>query len=114
MVSVGTRNASAISSVDRPPRVRRVRATWASSASAGWQQVKISSSRSSGKLAGSGTVASDSAVSSRASSFVFAASTRWRRIWSMARFRAVEISQPTGLPGSPSRGQRSAAIANAS
>ena len=32
----------------------------------------------------------------------------------MARFRAVEINQPTGLSGSPSRGQRAAAIANAS
>src|SRR5215472_3179653 len=32
----------------------------------------------------------------------------------MARLRAVVISQPVGLAGSPSRGQRSAAIANAS
>src|SRR5439155_5639088 len=48
MVAVGTRNARAISSVSRPPRVRRVRATCASSASAGWQQVKMSRRRSSG------------------------------------------------------------------
>ncbi len=34
--------------------------------------------------------------------------------WSMARLRAVAISQPIGLAGSPSRGHRSAAIANAS
>ena len=34
----------------RPPSVRRVSATWASMASAGWQQVKMSSSRSSGKV----------------------------------------------------------------
>jgi hypothetical protein len=32
----------------------------------------------------------------------------------MARLRAVVISQLAGLEGTPSRGQRSAAIANAS
>src|SRR6185437_807329 len=32
----------------------------------------------------------------------------------MARLRAVLTSQPVGLDGSPSRGQRSAAMANAS
>ena len=32
----------------------------------------------------------------------------------MARLRAVVISQPAGLAGTPSRGQRSAAMANAS
>ena len=42
MVVVGTRNARAISSVVRPHSVRRVSTTWASGASAGWQQVKIS------------------------------------------------------------------------
>ena len=40
IVASGTRNARAISSVPSPPSVRRVSATWASSASAGWQQVK--------------------------------------------------------------------------
>ena len=44
----GTRNARAISSVSRPHRVRRVSATCASGASAGWQQVKIRRRRSSG------------------------------------------------------------------
>ena len=39
IVGSGTRNARAISSVVRPPSVRRVSATWASSASAGWQHV---------------------------------------------------------------------------
>ena len=48
MVASGTRKARAISSVVSPPSVRNVSATWASSASAGWQQVKTSSSRSSG------------------------------------------------------------------
>ena len=42
-----TRKARAISSVVSPPSRRRVSATWASRARAGWQQVKISRSRSS-------------------------------------------------------------------
>jgi hypothetical protein len=37
MVASGTRKARAISSVLSPPSVRSVSATWASSASAGWQ-----------------------------------------------------------------------------
>ena len=49
IVSSGTRKARAISSVRSPPSARKVSATCASSPSAGWQQVKISSSRSSGK-----------------------------------------------------------------
>ena len=47
MVSSETRNARAISAVSRPPRARSVSATCPSNGSAGWQQVKISSSRSS-------------------------------------------------------------------
>jgi len=47
MVSSVTMNARAISAVVSPASVRSVRATRASSASAGWQQVKISRSRSS-------------------------------------------------------------------
>ncbi len=47
MVSSLTMNARAISAVVSPASVRSVRATRASSASAGWQQVKISRSRSS-------------------------------------------------------------------
>ena len=111
IVSSGTRNARAISSFVRPPRVRSVSATWASSASAGWQQVKRSSSRSSG-IAVSPT--SSSVVVFTSSRRSFAASVRSRRIRSIARFRAVVTSQARGLPGVPSRGQRSAAIANAS
>ena len=48
IVATGTRNARAISSVSRPPSVRSVSATCASSDSDGWQQVKISRRRSSG------------------------------------------------------------------
>jgi hypothetical protein len=47
IVSSGTRNARAISPPVSPASVRRVSATCASRPSAGWQQVKISSSRSS-------------------------------------------------------------------
>ena len=48
MVGSLDRNARAISAVVSPASVRRVRATLASSDSAGWQQVNISRSRSSG------------------------------------------------------------------
>ena len=44
---------------------------------------------------------------------VFAASVRSGRMRSIARLRAVVISQARGLAGVPSRGQRSAAIASA-
>ena len=47
-VGSGSSSARAISGTVRPPTSRRVSGTWASSASAGWQQAKISSSRSSG------------------------------------------------------------------
>ena len=58
MVGAGTRKARAISSVERPPSVRSVRATCASSASAGWQHVKIRRSRSSGTDASSAAACS--------------------------------------------------------
>src|SRR5256886_3086958 len=117
IVGSGTRKARAISSVVNPPSVRSVNATCASVASAGWQQVKTSSSRSSGNVVvssndtWSGSAASAAAASSRP---VFAASVRSRRMWSIARLRAVVTSHAPGLRGVPSRGQRSAATANAS
>ena len=55
MAGSATRNARAISAVLSPPSVRRVSATRAAGSSAGWQQVKISRSRSSGiVLSGAG------------------------------------------------------------
>ena len=48
IVSAGTRKARAISSVVSPATARSVSATCASMASAGWQHMKTSSSRSSG------------------------------------------------------------------
>ena len=112
IVGSATRKARAISGVVSPPSVRRVSATCASVASAGWQQVKTSSSRSSGKVVVSSMVSS--VASATSSCRVFSASVRLRRMRSMARLRAVEISQAPGLAGTPSRGQRSAATANAS
>ena len=50
IVVSGTRNAWAISATVSPPSSRRVRATLASGASAGWQQVKMSRSRSSSTM----------------------------------------------------------------
>ena len=112
IVASGTRNARAISSVLRPPSVRSVSATCASSRerrmAAGEDQLEP-------------LVGKDSSRPSRPpppraprSSFVFAASVRSRRMRSIARLRAVAISQAPGLSGAPSRGQRSAAIAKAS
>src|SRR5215470_2768663 len=110
MVEVGTRKARAISSVESPPRVRRVRATCASGARAGWQHVKISRSLS------SGTGASSSAVCSmcRAISSCICASRVRRRIRSMALWRAVETSQAAGFAGLPVAGHCSTATAYAS
>jgi len=111
MVASGTRKARAISSVWRPPSVRSVSATWESSASAGRQHVKTSSNRSSGIVVSS---TSSSMVFGTSSKRSLAASVRSRRMRSIARLRAVVTSQARGLVGVPSRGQRSAAIANAS
>src|ERR1700677_1610164 len=110
IVSCGTRNARAISGVLRPATARSVSATCASVASAGWQQVKMSSSRSSGI-----TVTACSAVSvGTSSSRSLVASTRSRRRRSIARLRAVVTSQAAGCSGGPTSRQRCAAIANAS
>src|SRR5213593_1019285 len=110
MVGTGTRNACAISSVERPPSVRRVRATCASVASAGWQHVKIRQSLS------SGTDVSSSADSSRwyAISSCFCTRRARRRRPSIALCRAVDTSQATGFAGVPAPGHRSIAVANAS
>src|SRR5260221_1941660 len=71
-----TRNAWAISAVVRPPSVRSVRATCADGSSAGWQQVKISRSRSSAIMLAS-LVAGCSCSSRRTRSASRAARFRW-------------------------------------
>src|SRR5262249_34392911 len=110
MVAVGTRKARAISSVESPPSVRRVSATCASGARAGWQHVKMSRSLS------SGTGASSSVVSSmcRAISSCICARRARRRMRSMALGRAVETSQAAGFAGLPVAGHCSTATAYAS
>ena len=109
------RKARAISGVVSPPSRRSVSATCASVASAGWQHVKISASRSSGIVVMSSSSSSSGAsAASRASSSCLVSRVRRRRSRSIARFRAVVTIQAPGFAGTPSRGQRSAAIVNAS
>src|SRR4029450_1488794 len=115
MVGSGTRKARAISAVCRPPSVRRVSATLASGDRAGWQQVKMSRSRSSTTLlrfCRSGSPGSS--VISWASSTCFWARRRSRRSRSIALLRAVVTIQAPGLEGTPALGQRSSATRNAS
>ena len=88
---------AAISAVVSPPSVRSVSATCASRASAGWQQVKTSSRRSSGKVVVVHRVLHrlgdlEQARASRRS-------VRSRRMRSIARLRAVVTSQAPGLVG---------------
>src|SRR5918994_1982622 len=103
MVASGSMKAWAISGVDSPPRVRRVRATLASGDRAGWQQVKISRSRSSAMVCIS--VSWPRAASSRARVARRSASPRSRRSRSMALLRAVVMIQAPGRSGTPALGQ---------
>ncbi len=115
IVASETRNTRAISAVVKPRRERSVSATRASRGSAGWQQVKISLRRSSGKApSASSFSAAPSARASRASSRSFAAPTASLRSRSWARLRATEVSHAPGRRGIPSTGQRSRAEAKAS
>jgi hypothetical protein len=112
-VASGTRKARATSSVCRPPTSRSVSATCDSTASAGWQHVKTRLRRSSGiELKSSSSSVRSS--SSRVRSSVLRARVRSRRIRSIARLRAVVTIHAPGLRGTPSRGQRSSAVVNAS
>ena len=92
MVASGTRKARATSAAVSPPTACRVNATCASIASAGWQQVKIRASRSSGSV----STSSSSAASARASSSAFRSSVRARRIRSIAALRATVWVQAPG------------------
>ena len=96
-VGDGTRKARAISSVVSPPRVRRVSATCASGESAGWQQVKIRRSRS------SGTGRPPLGRSSDARDFLRFWASASRRSRSMALCRAVGTSHAPGSPARPPR-----------
>src|SRR3989454_1165846 len=109
------RNARAISSVVRPQTSRSVIATWASGGKAGWQQVKISRSRSSSTLPSSHCSASLVLDSSCFGSSVNDASKRARRrMPSMALKRPVDTSHARGLTGTPFRDHCWTATAKAS
>src|SRR6266852_4357974 len=107
------RKARATSSVLRPPSSRRVSATWASRARAGWQQVKISRSRSSG-TGPTSCAPGLCGCSSTANSWSSSRPRASRRSRSIAHRRAVVVIQPPGFGGRSSRGQRRSASANAS
>src|ERR1700733_1721378 len=104
MVGSGTRNARAISGVVSPVRVRSVRATRPSGGRAGWQQVKISRSRSS-EMSPSGAADGPGSGASIRACCSLAASLARRRSTSMARLRAAVGSQAPGRSGIPSRSQ---------
>src|SRR5215218_7875080 len=119
IVDSEARKAMAISVVVSPPSSRRVSATRASRESSGWQQVKISASRSSPISSSAAASKSERSIansapvswatSSRLRSYVFS-----RRIRSIARFFAVAISQAPGLSGTPASGHFSIAATSAS
>ena len=120
MVASGTKNARAISAVSRPPTVRRVSATRASTGSAGWAQVKTRRSRSShsgsaaARSAGSSDVPPPVSSSIVIHSLTLPTSTPRRRSTSSARRFATVVSHAPGVRGTPSVGQCRAARSNAS
>ena len=106
MVGSATRKARAISPVVRPPSARSVSATRAGISSAGWQQVKISRSRSSTIVLSSSMDGSSCWASRRVSSAsrsARSATDRFRRRRSIARRRAAVVIHAPGLAGTPSR-----------
>ena len=108
------RKDRATSSTLRPPSSRRVKATWCSVRSAGWQQVKISRSRSS-PTDPFLPLSAPSDVRANTPSCSWSSRPRAeRRKSSIARFRAVVTIHPAGLGGMPSFRHRSLATTNAS
>src|SRR5215218_8426485 len=115
IVASVTRKELATSLVDRPPSSRRVSAICAWADSAGWQQVKISRSRSSGTGPTSwGLPGSPLPADSTATSLSSSRPRDSRRRRSMAWLRAVVMIQPPGLGGTPSPGHLPRATAKAS
>ena len=114
IVGSETRKAWAISAVVSPQTSRRVSATWASRARAGWQQVKTRRSRSSGITSsspGAGAGGDEPATGGTGSTSSGSLPRRVcsRRSASMARRRAAVVSQAPGLRGTPCRDQVSRA-----
>ena len=100
-----------------PPSARSVSATRAGIASAGWQQVKISRSRSSTIVLSSSMDGSSCWASRRVSSAsrsARSATDRFRRRRSIARRRAAVVIHAPGLAGTPSRRHAVTAASNAS
>src|SRR5215207_6786473 len=114
IVASVTRKELATCLVDRPPSRRRVSAICAWVDSAGWQQVKMSRSRSSGTGPTSGLPGSSLPGNSTATSLSSSRPRDSRRRRSMAWWRAVVVIQPPGLGGTPSRGHLPRATAKAS
>ena len=117
MVGSATRKARAISPVVMPPSARSASAARAGISSAGWQQVKISRSRSSTIVLSSSIDGSSCWVSRRVSSAsrsARSATERSRRRRSIARRRAAVVIHAPGLAGSPSRRHAVTAASNAS
>ncbi len=116
MVDSLIRKTRAMSAAGTAQIVRSVSATRASMVSAGWQHVKMSRSRSSTmSSSASGAAPAFPAVNaSTARSRILRRSTDARRKVSIARLRATVMSQPPGLSGTPSAGQRRKASARAS
>src|SRR5215203_951793 len=97
IVGSETRKARAISEVVSPASVLSVSATLASSASAGWQQVKIRRSRSSVTPLSSGASPPGSSGSvDTATSCSLSLPVALRLSLSIARLRAVVVSQAPG------------------
>src|SRR5215472_7550267 len=112
MVGSGTRKAAAISAVVSPHTARSVSPTRTAGSSAGWQQVKISASSSS--VPATHPPNSCGEASLRTASASLSARRRSRRTRSSALCRAVPISQPRGLSGTPPAGHWAKAAAQAS
>src|SRR5215212_1907772 len=110
-----TRNARAISAVVRPARVLSVRATRASSGSAGWQQVNIRRSLSSWMPLSSSASRPESSslrcIIATSSNLAAPVALRLKR--SRARLRDTVVSHAPGRRGTPSRGQVSSARSKA-
>ena len=106
IVDSETRNARATSSVSTPHTNRRVSATCASRASAGWQQVKMSRNRSSVTTPSPSPPSSTASPSSTLDSTSSGSLSRRvcsRRSASIAFRRAVVVSQAPGFAGTPWR-----------
>ena len=103
MAGSETRKALATSPVVSPHSRRSVSATRAPAASAGWQQVKIRRSRSSGIVSANVSSApgpGTAAASASSGSLRDRVSLRWMRF--IARRRATIVSHAAGLAGTPS------------